>query len=629
MPSWSCHSEPRPGRPGARIGPALVGLDWLLPHRLVPLLLVLVLSLLWATSAAAATPVLVLTAESPAQTPLRPYLSILRDPTGSLSVDAVRAQDQAFQALPAGSGLNLSYSTDTIWLRLRLRSAHSTSERWLAEFDYASLDHADLFDGDRPVQTAGDRVPFSARAMPHRNPLFSVTLAPGEERELLWRVRSEGSLTINPSLWVPTAFARHSQHAYAAHAFYFGMLVALAGYNLLLFAVLRERVYLLYVGFVLGVGVGIGSIYGLAAEFLWPEWVDWSNRALVVSFAFAGIVGPLFTRDFLGTAERAAGWHRWLGIGALAHVGMVAIGLLASMRIGMQLMSISTIFNCLLMWGCGIVCLRRGVPGARLFVLSWAILLLGGILMGLRNFGLLPTNQTTLYAMEIGSALEMLLLSFALAARFDQIKHERAQAQTAALAAQQALVTSLQRQERELEQRVAERTEALAQANARLQSLAALDPLTGLGNRSALYSWLSELLSRPGQPFALLLIDLDGFKAVNDRHGHATGDQLLVELAERWHAGLKPGDRLARLGGDEFVLVSESAPSASAAQALAEALRLAVRAPLKSAPSAELDASIGVAFRDGDNEHADAILRRADHAMYRAKAEGRGRVEFA
>ncbi|AVP99392.1 hypothetical protein C7S18_20430 [Ahniella affigens] len=623
MPSWYCHSE------ATLTGLRVRRLATRAAQSCLRTCFAVLALCACALSAMAADNGLVVRCGATDPVPLRPYLSVFRDPTGQLDLAAIRARDSQFESLPAGSGLNLSYTADTVWLRLRIRSACVETESRFVEFDYASLDHAVLFLDADVVQQAGDRVPFSERPFQHRNPLFSVTLAPGADRVLYWRVRSEGSLTINPTLWPPLAFTRHSQHAYAAHAFYFGMLLALAAYNLLLFTVLRERVYLLYVGFVLAVGIGIASIYGLAAEFLWPEWVDWSNRALIISFAFSGVVGPLFTRDFLGTAHAAPGWHRWLGVAAAAHVGMMLVGVFAPMRLGMQLMSLSTIVNCALMWGGGVVCLRRRVPGARLFVLSWAILLLGGILMGLRNFGLLPTNAATLYAMEIGSALEMLLLSFALAARFERIKQERAAAQADALHAQRALVSSLQQQERELEQRVTERTEALAAANARLQSLAALDPLTGLGNRTALYGWLNDLLADRDRRFSLLLVDLDGFKAVNDQLGHAAGDQLLIELSERWHAGLRQGERLARLGGDEFVLISELAAGQDSAEAVAATLRAALKAPMRAAPGASIDASIGVALRQADEDQPDALLRRADRAMYQAKAAGRGRVVLA
>jgi diguanylate cyclase (GGDEF)-like protein len=272
------------------------------------------------------------------------------------------------------------------------------------------------------------------------------------------------------------------------------------------------------------------------------------------------------------------------------------------------------------------------VPGARLFVLAWASLLVGGMLMALRNFGLLPTHFLTLHAMQVGSALEMLLLSFALADRFNHIRREHARAQADALAAQTALVHSLQRHERELEQRVAERTEALAQANARLRDLALRDPLTALANRAALYAHLLEVLQQSradGRPVTVLMIDLDGVKAVNDRLGHETGDRLLMEVADRLRRVARPADLVARLGGDEFIIVAEGLADLREAEALAQRLLAVLCQPIACAPDARIGASIGIAASAKGGEDVDVLLRRVDRAIYAAKAAGKGTVQWA
>jgi two-component system, sensor histidine kinase LadS len=596
------------------------------------MLRLLIVLLAGLAGAAHAQGVLVLDARTPDRVDLREHLGVWRDTTGTLDEPSVRARAAEFETLPPGSGLNFSYTRDAIWLRLVVRSAATASSDWRIELDYASLDHADLYDPTAAPQFAGDRVAFGARPLPHRNPVFALTLAPGETRELLLRAHSEGSLTLNPILWRAAAFRTHSENTYALHALYFGMLLALAGYNLLLFLALRDRAFLLYVLFVIGVGTGIASIYGLAGQYLWPDAVDWSNRALVVSFALSGIVGPLFTREFLRTAHHAPRWHGWLAASAWSNVGMLLVGLFATMRLGMRLMSVTTLLNCVIMLGCGIVCAWRRVPGARLYVLAWTVLLLGGVLMALRNFGLLPTHFVTLHGMQIGSALEMLLLSFALANRFNQIKQEKAEAQAQALAAQQQLVASLQRQERELEQRVAERTDALASANTQLRELALRDPLTALANRAALYAQLDETLVRArqsGRRVCLLMVDLDGFKAINDRYGHEVGDRVLMQVADRLRAATRSGDLVARLGGDEFVVVAEHLDLPDGAQRLAEHVLKAISEPLSVDRDARIGASIGIALGGSAVEGTDELLRRADAAMYAAKAAGRGAVRWA
>ncbi|MBV9803654.1 MAG: diguanylate cyclase [Solirubrobacterales bacterium] len=172
----------------------------------------------------------------------------------------------------------------------------------------------------------------------------------------------------------------------------------------------------------------------------------------------------------------------------------------------------------------------------------------------------------------------------------------------------------------------------LATALARLRSEervryeAMHDPLTGLANRTLLRDRLEHALARREQdPTAALFVDLDNFKQVNDLHGHATGDAVLVEIARRMHAAVRPGDTVARLGGDEFVAVCENIDQ-EAALAIGRRLRQAIQQPL-SAGGVEhhLFASIGIAIGASDPE---ALLANADAAVYRAKAAGRGRVEL-
>lgn len=183
-------------------------------------------------------------------------------------------------------------------------------------------------------------------------------------------------------------------------------------------------VYPLYVLFVVGLGVCIASIFALAGQFLWPDQVDLSNRALPVGASITAVVGPLFARVLLNARLAAPVWRRVLGIAAVLHVGTLALALFGPLRLGMQASSLAIFINCLLMLAFGFDGVRRRLPGARLFTIAWLMMLLGGLLMALRNFGLVATNTLTLHSVQVGSALEMLLLSFALAARFNQLKRE-------------------------------------------------------------------------------------------------------------------------------------------------------------------------------------------------------------
>ena len=175
----------------------------------------------------------------------------------------------------------------------------------------------------------------------------------------------------------------------------------------------------------------------------------------------------------------------------------------------------------------------------------------------------------------------------------------------------------------------------LKEAEAGLALQAHHDALTGLPNRRSLHDRLTGALKRlarqPGA-VAVLFLDLDGFKKVNDTLGHETGDELLRVVAGRIQASIRDADTAARIGGDEFVVVLENVtgdPEAAAGRVAAK-LIAAVSAPLElPAGRAVVGTSIGIAVTADPTHDPDALLRAADNAMYRAKSTGRGRFELA
>jgi diguanylate cyclase (GGDEF)-like protein/PAS domain S-box-containing protein len=158
------------------------------------------------------------------------------------------------------------------------------------------------------------------------------------------------------------------------------------------------------------------------------------------------------------------------------------------------------------------------------------------------------------------------------------------------------------------------------------------DPLTGLANRTLLVERVDHALARasrrPGEA-ALLFLDLDHFKVINDSLGHAAGDQLLCLVAEQLTSLVRPADTVARFGGDEFVILCEQVPDERGPVAIAERIAARLRAPFRVAGTeVVVSASVGVAFVDETTFDGDSLLRDADSAMYRAKARGRDRFEI-
>jgi diguanylate cyclase (GGDEF)-like protein len=181
----------------------------------------------------------------------------------------------------------------------------------------------------------------------------------------------------------------------------------------------------------------------------------------------------------------------------------------------------------------------------------------------------------------------------------------------------------------EIERRVADRTAELATATEELSHRAFHDQLTGLPNRTLFWDRLSHRLSladRRQTRFAVLFLDLDNFKAVNDTLGHAAGDRLLVDVAWRIRAALRAGDTAARVGGDEFVVLLDEVATSEAALVIAHRLSEALRAPYEIGADRRIAmASIGVVVGPESFGAADAVVAAADAAMYDAKRRGRGR----
>lgn len=177
-----------------------------------------------------------------------------------------------------------------------------------------------------------------------------------------------------------------------------------------------------------------------------------------------------------------------------------------------------------------------------------------------------------------------------------------------------------------------EAEEALKEQKQSLQRMAHHDALTGLPNRVLLTDRIQRALLRrhAGDSLqAVLFIDLDHFKEINDSLGHSVGDELLKHVAERLQRCVRREDTVARLGGDEFILLAEQLEDAAAASTLAEKILAAFEGPFEAAgQSLSIEASIGISLYPGDGDDPETLLRNADAAMYRAKADGRGTYRF-
>lgn len=538
------------------------------------------------------------------------------------------AYTQHFSEMP-----NFGFTQARYWFRTQLLQPGS-DENWLLELRYPPLDHVDVYLLDmngEVLQAAhgGDRRPFASRGI--RNRHFTVLL-PMPLNEPVWlyiRVQTDGSLQLPALLTRPEQFVADSRHEQYVLGLYYGILLSLLLYNLLTYVSIRDNSYLYYIFYIGSYALFQMTLNGLAFEHLWPNAPAWNNRALPFLICFSMFALMLLTRTFLRTGSSASSMDRLLRYTGLGLILTAVACLFMPYNPAIRLASAVGVIGPLVVFCAGANSLVRGYRQARFFLLAFSALLAGMAMYALKTFHLLPGNAVTENGLQIGSALQMILLAFALADRMRLLK--------------EANVKIEQEARQRLEIRVAERTQELNRALAELESknqllseLNTIDGLTGARNRAyqdqlLVTEWARAYRNR--RPLSVLMVDIDHFKAINDNHGHQCGDVALRQVAQIVQAHLKrSSDVLCRYGGEEFMVILPETDGEGAC-VLAESIRQALAASEIDTGVCilRLTVSIGVASgvpQTPDSQGIAALVGLADAALYAAKAGGRNQVRM-
>ncbi len=519
------------------------------------------------------------------------------------------------------------------WFALDLRNVDHADDTWLYVVEYALLDHLDLHlrysDGREQRFVSGDREPYTARSVDHRHFNFALKLPRGQDVRSLLRVQTESSVQVPIAIYSDHAFLETHQRSQLGLGVYYGVLIGLLLYNLLIFLSVRDRSYPYYIGYVALFGLALACLNGISYQILWPTWPLWDDAVLLLAIGGSLTCMVLFTYSFLELPARQPKLARLFRIAARVLGAITLASPFVTYRHAILLETASVFLLAILMIGAGLSAWRNGYRPAYYFLLAWSFMVAGIVVYACVSFGLLPKNFVTEYGIQFGSGIEMILLSLGLAYRFKLLR-------------EQNLLLQKEATER-LEIRVAERTNELNRAmgelrtaNRRLHEFSLRDGLTGVHNRRYLDETLAHAVAQARErkaPIALLMIDIDHFKRINDTHGHLAGDDCLRTVADVLRRHVREGDDfVARYGGEEFVVLLPGATREDAARR-ADILRSEVAALRIDGhdETISLTISLGLAAMDGSDLHsgADKLIRAADAALYRAKREGRNRLVVA
>jgi diguanylate cyclase len=547
----------------------------------------------------------------------------LVDREGDLTIAQLLRESDTRRWLPtAGTSWSFGLSDNAYWFRFRLINHTAADADTLLEIHYPLLDHIELYvvQEGRVIHQAraGDALPYAARPFPVRNFLFKPPLPQGEAVTIYARVKTKGSVLTPFILWHDHDFYRHEQQEIITHGLYFGILLAFALYNLLLFWFTREGAFFYYTLYISSLGLFQAALFGLGYQYLWPGAVVFQHYSIPLFMFIALFAALRFAASFLPLRRYCP-----IGVSLLRTITPLPLLLLALLAfipysIAIKLGLLLTLLGAGLLLLTSFIVWWRARGESGYFFFAWFTFLVASIVSATDKLGTGGLGLLADHVMQLGVVVQLAAFSVALAKRLQAEKQQRIDAQ------HQAKV--------KLEQMVTERTAELEEANRRLDAMSHTDGLTGLKNRRLFDEELDRQFRaavRNRTPLSLAMLDIDLFKQLNDRYGHQVGDDFLRLIASVIAAeARRPLDSACRYGGEEFALILPNT-SAEGVQQIAECIRSGVENIRHRVGEQWVPVTISsgtATLTPGFNDGPSTLVEAADSALYEAKTQGRNRV---
>ena len=363
---------------------------------------------------------------------------ILEDQSAALTIHDILTPevDQQFQ-LSDSDAPNFGFTTSAYWIKIRIKSDTPYRKDWYLELAYPAEDHIVAYieqePGEFTEKISGDRVSFDKRDIAYHNFVFKFHTEPEEIKRIYLRVASQGPVQLPLKVWSADGLIEKVNQETFGLGLYYGIMLVVCLYNLFLFLTIRDINYLYYVLYVASYATIQMCFNGLVSEYILPDHPQAANLTLLFSLGSSLVFAGLFTRGFLQSRTTAPVMHNVITgtviIAALTTIASPFVPYWLSLKV---LSALVLIGLPILILG-GIRSWAYGYMPARFYVIAWIPLIVGGVLYAMRAFGMTSNSLIATYGSQIGSALEVILLSLALGNRINYERKEKFRAQKQAM----------------------------------------------------------------------------------------------------------------------------------------------------------------------------------------------------
>jgi len=529
-----------------------------------------------------------------------PHVRVLSDPERTIDASGALKRLAKFSP-PASPHAGMGFRNDAVWFHVPVKVANNSDGRWVMEIDYALLNRAEVFivrDGRAmEVATMGSLLPFRDRPLGSRTPAVMLDLPSGQDLDILIRVDTRSSVIVPVKFLKPAAFHSGANHEFLLQGILIAIGLCLLAFSLQKWISLKDSVYGKYAAVIVCHLLFSMHLFGLGAIYLWTDqpWIEIHMAGLsllMVSATLALFVEAVLANDLHPRARLAL---KVLAAVLVFFAILFALDLMNNRWLGL----VSAVFGlmpALIGLQGAIARVRRGDIVGTYFIVAWAGYFLTGVILSLTINGRIGVNFWTLHALQFGATFDMLLFMRIVILR-NAAEHRLAQ-------------------------------QAMSERDV-MKSLANTDSLTTLINRRGLNDELTSLIpnATPERLLVIYMLDLDGFKPVNDQYGHDIGDELLIAIGTRLKAAVREHDLVARVGGDEFVIVATEVKTEAQAAELGTKLLAVFQSHFKCGEhNCRVGVTIGYVLVPNDGTQVSELLKSADAAMYAGKQQGKGMV---